>query len=539
MPSSTCKAVTKTGQPCKLAPKGDSGFCWRHSKDSEGEPEAENTTEAADTLATDVAKTAEAGTTEVANEAEEEKKTEAEATTEAATATTTAEDDSKTTIADNNNSNAFKFDFSSMEVPREPARAPASSQDGVPSFKLVIAGDGAVGKSAFVERWISGGFLAQYEPTLGTRRNEILLNTNLGPVKLDIWDLAGQEQYGGLRDGYYIGAQAALLCFDVTNRTSYKNIPIWHKDITRVCESIPIVLLGMKADVGQKPTYESDAKGDNAIRTVMPSQVTFHRKKNMQYYEVSAKTFLNIDKPFTYLLQKLTGDPKITFPHNFNTPAEPSDEKEPVNVHATPGGSSAPEVQPSPFEVRFGSNPTALSFEPADKTDFSFAAPFSFGDALPLEFSSPFTMPKLQSPSTFSFDNPFTSATVIASATAASSAPVEGEKSDEVVSLTARFAGAAISGEKKSEAAIQRAALQGTSLQEFWAQEFGEGDEEGDPDYDPNLDEGDLVDEDWEGDEGDETEEDEEEYGQEEEEEEEDGQGEEFEESEEGEEEDD
>ena len=87
--------------------------------------------------------------------------------------------------------------------------------------------------------------------------------------------------------------------FDVTSRLTYKNVPTWHRDLTRVCQNIPIVLCGNKVDVKN--------------RQVKPKQVTFHRKKNLQYYEISAKSNYNYEKPFLYLARKLTGDPALTF----------------------------------------------------------------------------------------------------------------------------------------------------------------------------------------------------------------------------------
>jgi hypothetical protein len=60
-----------------------------------------------------------------------------------------------------------------------------------------------------------------------------------------------------------------------------------------VCENIPIVLCGNKVDVKN--------------RQVKPKQVTFHRKKNLQYYEISAKSNYNYEKPFLYLARKLVG----------------------------------------------------------------------------------------------------------------------------------------------------------------------------------------------------------------------------------------
>lgn len=51
---------------------------------------------------------------------------------------------------------------------------------------------------------------------------------------------------GGRREGYYIGASVAIIMFDVTARISYKNVPKWYKDLTSICENIPIVLVGNK-----------------------------------------------------------------------------------------------------------------------------------------------------------------------------------------------------------------------------------------------------------------------------------------------------
>ena len=66
-----------------------------------------------------------------------------------------------------------------------------------------------------------------------------------------------------------------------------------------MCEGIPIVLCGNKVDVKN--------------RQVKPKQVTFHRKKNLQYHEISAKSNYNFEKPFLYLAKKLTGDPTLHF----------------------------------------------------------------------------------------------------------------------------------------------------------------------------------------------------------------------------------
>jgi GTP-binding nuclear protein Ran len=66
-----------------------------------------------------------------------------------------------------------------------------------------------------------------------------------------------------------------------------------------VCEDIPIVLCGNKVDVRN--------------RQVRAKTITFHRKKNLQYYELSAKSNYNFEKPFLYLARKLAGDPNLQF----------------------------------------------------------------------------------------------------------------------------------------------------------------------------------------------------------------------------------
>ena len=164
----------------------------------------------------------------------------------------------------------------------------------VAEFKVVLIGDGGVGKTTFVKRHQTGEFEKKYIATQGVEVSSITFNTNHGPIKLSLWDTAGQEKLGGLREGYYIGAHAAILMFDVTTRITYKNIPKWYKDLTRICDNIPIVLVGNKVD--QKD------------RKVKARQITFHRKRNLQYFDISAKSNYQYEKPFLWILRTLTGD---------------------------------------------------------------------------------------------------------------------------------------------------------------------------------------------------------------------------------------
>jgi GTP-binding nuclear protein Ran len=86
--------------------------------------------------------------------------------------------------------------------------------------------------------------------------------------------------------------------FDVTSRITYKSVPNWHRDLTRVCDSIPIVLVGNKVDVKD--------------RKVKARQINFHRKKNLQYFDISAKSNYNFERPF------LVGQTKDCFSKTYN-----------------------------------------------------------------------------------------------------------------------------------------------------------------------------------------------------------------------------
>lgn len=85
--------------------------------------------------------------------------------------------------------------------------------------------------------------------------------------------------------------------FDVTARLTYRNVPNWHRDISRVCPDIPIVLCGNKVDVTE--------------REVPPKQINYHRKKSLAYFEISVKSNYNYEKPFIYLLRQLSNDDKL------------------------------------------------------------------------------------------------------------------------------------------------------------------------------------------------------------------------------------
>eukprot|EP00040_Diaphanoeca_grandis_P001948 m.20176 g.20176 ORF g.20176 m.20176 type:complete len:219 (+) comp12772_c1_seq1:136-792(+) len=172
-------------------------------------------------------------------------------------------------------------------------------QHQVPRFKVVLVGDGGTGKTTFVKRHLTGEFEKKYVATLGVEVHPLKFCTNHGEIMFDVWDTAGQEKFGGLRDGYYINGNCAIIMFDVTARVTYRDVPNWYRDLVRVCEDIPMVLCGNKVDMRD--------------RKVKAKNITFHRKKNIQYYDISAKSNYNFEKPFLWLAKALSQEKDLEF----------------------------------------------------------------------------------------------------------------------------------------------------------------------------------------------------------------------------------
>jgi len=177
----------------------------------------------------------------------------------------------------------------------------SANQSELKRYKIVMVGDGGVGKSAFIKRHRTGEFEKKYIATMGVEVNPLPFSTNEGDVVLNIWDVAGQDKFSGLRDGYYIGAHAFIIMFDVTARITYKNVVTWYKHITesQTYTGQPIVLCGNKIDCKD--------------RKVKPNDITFHRKHNLQYYDIAVKSNYNFEKPFLYLLRKIRDSPALHF----------------------------------------------------------------------------------------------------------------------------------------------------------------------------------------------------------------------------------
>ena len=174
-------------------------------------------------------------------------------------------------------------------------------------FKIVLIGDGGVGKTTLRRRWMGEGFITSYILTVGADFAVKTLNMPNGrEVKFQIWDLGGQPHFKEVRKTFYAGTAGALAVYDVTDRKSYNNIFGWIEEMLKnVKRKIPIVLVGNKIDLR-----------DSASEAISTEEGIKLRREIMEKYglkvlfiETSAKTGENVDKAFQgmakLLLQEL------------------------------------------------------------------------------------------------------------------------------------------------------------------------------------------------------------------------------------------
>lgn len=166
-------------------------------------------------------------------------------------------------------------------------------------MKVLLIGDAGVGKTTLVTRHRTGEFTKPYIATMGVDLNPVLFKTNKGLVTMNIWDCAGQKKLEGTVDEYYTWANVAIVMFDVTSRVSYRNSRHWINKIrAKLGPDFPIVLCGNKVDVGE--------------RRVSPHDIVEHRhSKCLGYFDISAKSNYNFEKPFLMCIRHFMGEDTI------------------------------------------------------------------------------------------------------------------------------------------------------------------------------------------------------------------------------------
>lgn len=158
-------------------------------------------------------------------------------------------------------------------------------------LKVILLGDGGVGKSSLMNRYVTNKFDSQAFHTIGVEFLNRDLEVDGRFVTLQIWDTAGQERFKSLRTPFYRGADCCLLTFSVDDRQSFENLGNWQKEFIYYAdvkdpEHFPFVVLGNKVD-----------KEDRQV-TTEEAQAWCMENGNYPYLETSAKDDTNVTVAF-------------------------------------------------------------------------------------------------------------------------------------------------------------------------------------------------------------------------------------------------
>lgn len=156
--------------------------------------------------------------------------------------------------------------------------------------KLCIIGDGGVGKTSLIRRFVFDQFDDKYLATFGTKvtKKSVDLEKSEDKFRLNllIWDVMGQEEFKKAQSYAYNGTHGAFVVCDITRHETFANIESWRKDIFKVTKKIPIVILANKYDLTDDAEVTEDDLNELSKQLDAP------------FFYTSAKTGENVEKAF-------------------------------------------------------------------------------------------------------------------------------------------------------------------------------------------------------------------------------------------------
>lgn len=195
----------------------------------------------------------------------------------------------------------------------------AAGEPGAPErrehlFKVLVIGELGVGKTSIIKRYVHQLFSQHYRATIGVDFALKVINWDSKTlVRLQLWDIAGQERFGNMTRVYYKEAVGAFVVFDVTRGSTFEAITKWKSDLDSKVHlpsggPIPAILLANKCD----------QKRENSTQN--PSQMDHFCKENgfVSWFETSAKDNVNIDEAARCLVDNILANSK-------NFPVEEND----------------------------------------------------------------------------------------------------------------------------------------------------------------------------------------------------------------------
>jgi len=161
-------------------------------------------------------------------------------------------------------------------------------------LKILTAGEGGVGKTTLLHRFVEGQFSAETKMTIGVEF--FLKETQIDGQQctLQLWDFGGQERFRFLLESYVLGAKGALLMFDLTRPFTLNNLEQWVNIVRRSDPNLPIIFLGTKNDLTEEIMIN-----DEYAQSVKDQFNLF------EFLRISSKTGENVQESFELITRRI------------------------------------------------------------------------------------------------------------------------------------------------------------------------------------------------------------------------------------------
>lgn len=172
------------------------------------------------------------------------------------------------------------------------------------SIKLVVVGDGAVGKTSMLTTFITGKFPKEYIPTVFENHN-LKREVDGATVDIEIWDTAGQEEYESIRTRSYVAADVFIVTFSIESRSSFENAKTkWLHEVVAHAPDAALIGVGAKADLREDDGVLAEMKSLGSPVMEYQEYASALEQRGVKYYcECSALKNSNLDKVFDLVIQ--------------------------------------------------------------------------------------------------------------------------------------------------------------------------------------------------------------------------------------------